>query len=109
MVVVTTNDKIQGKLCNRGKSVHVCATNHSDNIYLLLNFKTRQVIKSRDLIWLDKTYGIWNLKKGNDKDPFYESVEDEDLVEAIHFDVVSKAYKDIKAKPLSKRVYDAMK
>jgi hypothetical protein len=33
--------------------------NHSDDVYRLFNIKTRQLIKSRDLILLDKDYESW--------------------------------------------------
>jgi hypothetical protein len=65
MIVVTTKKKIQGKLSNRGT---VCmfvgfSQNHSNHFYCLLNFKTRQVIKSINLIWLNKDYEIWASQK----------------------------------------------
>jgi hypothetical protein len=56
MVMVTTKKKIQGKLSDRGT---VCMfleypRNHLDNVYRLFNVKTRQVIKLRDFVWLEK-------------------------------------------------------
>jgi hypothetical protein len=56
--VAATKNKIQGKLSDRGS---VCAfvgypSNHANAIYRLLNLKTNHIIKSRDVIWLNKTY-----------------------------------------------------
>jgi hypothetical protein len=49
MCMVTTKNKIQGKLSNKGT---VCvfvgfAINHADDVYRLLNPKTKSIIKSR--------------------------------------------------------------
>jgi hypothetical protein len=67
MCVATTKDKIQGKLSNKGT---VCvfvgyAVNHADDVYRLLNAKTKSIIKSRDVMWLNKSYGAW-IKSKND-------------------------------------------
>jgi hypothetical protein len=65
--VVTTKYKIQGKLSDKGT---VCvfvgyAVNHVDDVYRLLNSKTKSIIKSRDVVWLNKNYGAW-IKLKND-------------------------------------------
>jgi hypothetical protein len=67
MCVATTKNKIQGKLSNKGT---VCvfvgyAVNHTDDVYRLLNPKTKSIIKSRDVVWLNKRYGAW-IKSKND-------------------------------------------
>jgi hypothetical protein len=67
MCVVTTKNKIQGKLSDKGT---VCvfvgyAVNHADDVYRLLNPKTKSIIKSRDVVWLNKSYGAW-IKSKND-------------------------------------------
>jgi hypothetical protein len=67
MCVVTTKNKIQGKLSNKGT---VCvyvgnAVNHADDVYRLLNPKTKSIIRSRDVVWLNKSYGAW-IKSKND-------------------------------------------
>jgi hypothetical protein len=64
--VAATKSKIQGKLSNRGS---VCAfvgypSNHASDVYRLLNLKTIHVIKSRNVIWSNNTYGEW--MKSND-------------------------------------------
>jgi hypothetical protein len=58
MCVATTKNKIQGKLSNKG---NVCVfvgftVNHADDVYRLLNPKTKSIIKSRDVVWLNKSY-----------------------------------------------------
>jgi hypothetical protein len=67
MCVATTKNKIQGKLSDKGT---VCvfvayAVNHADDVYRLLNSKTKSIIKSRDVVWLNKSYGVW-IKLKND-------------------------------------------
>jgi hypothetical protein len=67
MCVPTTKNKIQGKLNNKGT---VCvfvgyAVNHSDDVYRLLNPKTKSIIKSTDVVWSNKRYGFW-IKSKND-------------------------------------------
>jgi hypothetical protein len=59
--VVTTKDKIQSKLSNRGTtSMFVGYTeHHSRYVYRMLNLTTNSIINSRDIIWLNKTYGEW--------------------------------------------------
>jgi hypothetical protein len=41
------------------------AVNHADDVYCLLNPKTKSIIKSRDVVWLNKSYGAW-IKSKND-------------------------------------------
>jgi hypothetical protein len=67
MCVATTKNKIQGKLSNKGT---VCvfvgyAVKHADDVYRLLNPKTKSIIKSRDVMWLNKSYRTW-IKSKND-------------------------------------------
>jgi hypothetical protein len=52
MCVATTKNKIQGKLSNNGT---ICvfvgyAVNHADDVYRLLNPKTKIIIQSRDVV-----------------------------------------------------------
>jgi hypothetical protein len=35
------------------------AVNHADDVYRLLNPKTKNIIKSRYVVWLNKSYGTW--------------------------------------------------
>jgi hypothetical protein len=56
--VVTTKDKIQAKSTNqKNKCIFVgYAENHSKEGYRMLNLKTNEIIKSRDIIWLKKMH-----------------------------------------------------
>jgi hypothetical protein len=74
--VVTTKDKIQAKLTNRGTtSMFVGYTEHrSRDVYRMLNSTTNSIINSRDIIWLNKTYGKWR----NNKTTIY-TVEDDTI------------------------------
>jgi hypothetical protein len=54
MCVVMTKKAIQGKLSDRGTVGLFVGypDNHADDIYRIFNIKTKQIIKSRDLVWL---------------------------------------------------------
>jgi hypothetical protein len=57
--VVKTKEKIQSKLSDRGT---VCffvghPSNNANNLYRLLNPITKHIIKSKNVIWLNKIYG----------------------------------------------------
>jgi hypothetical protein len=59
MCVATTKNKIQGKLSDK-ETVYVFvgyAVSHADDVYRLLNSKTKSIIKSRDVVWLNESYG----------------------------------------------------
>jgi hypothetical protein len=59
--VVTTKDKIQTKLTNQGTCIFVGYMEHySRDVCRMLNLTTNSIINSRDIIWLNKTYGEWN-------------------------------------------------
>ncbi len=55
--VVTAKKTIQGKLNDRGTvSLFVgYLDNHVNDVYRIFNIKTKQIIKSRDLVWLKLT------------------------------------------------------
>jgi hypothetical protein len=59
--VVTTKDKIQGKLRNRGSTCMFVGNtdNHSRDVIRMLNLKNRGVIDVRDVVWLNKMYKDW--------------------------------------------------
>ena len=59
MCVVTTKKSIQVKLNDRGTVGLFVGypQNHADDIYRIFNLQTKQIIKSRDLIWLNLNYG----------------------------------------------------
>jgi hypothetical protein len=43
--------------------------NHADDVYRIFNIKTKLIIKSRDLVWLNLSYSNWKLKNNNQQ-PF---------------------------------------
>jgi hypothetical protein len=57
--VVTAKDKIQAKLSNQGTTCKFVGytEHHSRDVYRMLNLITNTIINSRDIIWLNKTYG----------------------------------------------------
>jgi hypothetical protein len=56
--VLTTKDKIQAKLTNRGTTCMfvIYTEHHSRDVDRILNSTTNSIINSRDIIWLNKTY-----------------------------------------------------
>ena len=77
--VVTTKDKIQGKLKNRGTPCMFVGytENHSSDVYRMLNLETHGIINSRDIAWLNKMHKYWITDKStirrtvdNDYDDF---------------------------------------
>jgi len=95
MFLITTKKNIQRKFYDKGK-VGLFAgypQNHADNVYRIFNLNTKQIIKSRDLIWLNLSYGNWNKFKNN-----IQCSKDEDLsdsestdVDAIYLAIPEKA------------------
>jgi hypothetical protein len=74
--VVTTKDKIQAKLTNRGTTcIFVGYTkNHSKDVFRMLKLETKAIIHSRDIIWLHKMHKDWVKEKSttiasNENDP----------------------------------------
>jgi hypothetical protein len=67
MCVATTKNKVQGKLSDKGNACvsNRYAVNHDDDVYKVLNPKTKSIIKSRDVVWLNKSYGAW-IESKND-------------------------------------------
>jgi hypothetical protein len=63
--VITTKDKIQAKLSNRGTTCMFVGytEHHSRDVYRMLHLTTNSIINSRDIIWLNKTYGEWKNNK----------------------------------------------
>jgi hypothetical protein len=63
--VVTTKEKIQAKLTNRGTPCIFVgyAENHSRDVYKMLNLETNSIINSRDIIWLKKMHKDWLKNK----------------------------------------------
>jgi hypothetical protein len=41
------------------------AIKHADDVNRLLNPKTKSIIKSRDFVWFNQSYGVW-IKSKND-------------------------------------------
>jgi hypothetical protein len=59
--VVTTKNDIQGKLTNRGTPCIFMgySINHAHDVYRMLNIKTKKIINSRDIIWMNTFYKDW--------------------------------------------------
>jgi hypothetical protein len=57
MCVTTPKEKLQSKISDKGT---VCifvgyAMSHADDVYRLLNPKTKRIMKLRDVVWLEKS------------------------------------------------------
>jgi hypothetical protein len=79
--VVTTKDKIQSKLKNRGTPCMFVgySSHHAHDVYRMLNFETETIINSRDIIWLNQIHKEWILQKPNNQ-PNYDDDDDVELV-----------------------------
>ena len=55
LAVVKTAESIQSKAANKGMTVIYVGNslNHHDDVYRFLNLKTRRIITSRDVVWLN--------------------------------------------------------
>jgi hypothetical protein len=71
--VVTTKDKIQGKLKNRGTPCMVVdySANHAHDVYRKLNFETEMIINLRGIIWLNQVHKELIIKTPNNQ-PNYD-------------------------------------
>ena len=83
MGIVTTKKKIQGKLKDRGT---VCMftgypPNHACDVYRMLNLKTKHIFNSRDIVWLNKSFGEWDKKDEEVNTEIDEQDEDEFIEE----------------------------
>jgi hypothetical protein len=58
---VTTKDKIQSKLTNRGNTCMFVGytENHSRDVFRMLKLETKAIIHLRDIIWLHKIHKYW--------------------------------------------------
>ena len=64
-IVKNNGLKIKGKLKDRGmKEMFVrYADNHAGNVYRFVNLKTKKIIFSCDITWMNKLYGdVYNCK-----------------------------------------------
>jgi len=64
-IVTNTPTSIKGKLAPRGK---ICMfvgypDDTTPDVYRMLNIKTNKIIKSKDIFWLNKTYGQYLTEK----------------------------------------------
>jgi hypothetical protein len=81
MRVVTTREKIQSHLSDRGTACLFFGypSNHTNDVYKLLNPITKHFINLRDVIWLNTTKGESIRSKGNienvDDDILYSEIE----------------------------------
>jgi hypothetical protein len=59
MCVITTKDKMQSKLAVKGTTCMFVGygVDHASDDYRYLNPNTERIIKSRDVIWLGKSFG----------------------------------------------------
>jgi hypothetical protein len=77
MCVITTIDKIQSKLADKGTTCMFVGYNvdHTSGVYRFLNPKTEHIIKSRDVAWLGKSLGTW---KGSQDEVEINRIDDSD-------------------------------
>jgi Reverse transcriptase (RNA-dependent DNA polymerase) len=64
MSVVTTKDEIQSKLKNRVMTYMFVgySVDHANDVYWMLNLKTKRIINTRYVSWLKRSYKTWSKK-----------------------------------------------
>ena len=87
LAVVQDTQQIKSKMTNKGKTCMFVGqtTDHPEEVYKFLNLQTKQVIRSRNVIWLNKLYAEYNKVSQNNivfHQPHEESSDEEE--EAIH-------------------------
>jgi hypothetical protein len=84
MGIVTTKKKIQGKLKDRGNACMFVGypPSYACDFYMMLNLKTKHSLKSREIVWLNKSFGEWDKKVEEFNNEINEQDEDE-LIEEI--------------------------
>ena len=92
IAIVTDHEKkkIINKLNDRGRECMFVgyATNHAGDVYRFLNTKTHKIVKSRDTVWMNKTYGEY-FKKNIDKLMIVEEEEVEHIIERGHMEALT--------------------
>jgi hypothetical protein len=84
MGVVTKKNNIQGKFKNRGT---ICmfmgySVDHSNDVYRMLNLEPKNIIHSRDVVWLNKSFTEWFSSKSTSKDQS-EYEDNEEFIKRI--------------------------
>jgi hypothetical protein len=82
MCAIRTKDKIQSKLADTGTTCMFVGfgVNHASEMYRLLNPNTEQIIKSRDVIWLGKSFGSCTKSRNGVKIDKIDDSDDEEEV-----------------------------
>jgi hypothetical protein len=82
MCVITTKDKNQSKLAHKGTTCMFVGygVDHASYVYKFLNPNTEQIIKSRDVIWLGKSFGTWTKSRNGVKIDKIDDSDDEEKV-----------------------------
>jgi Reverse transcriptase (RNA-dependent DNA polymerase) len=80
--IVTTKDKIQGKLNNRGTPCMFVGytLHHAHDVYRMLKIETAMIINSQDIIWLNEMHKDWIGRKV--KNQLIDDDEDADVMES---------------------------
>ena len=84
-IVAYIDRKMKPKFANKGRACMFVgyATNHAGDVYRMLDLNTKKITMSRDIKWLNKTYGEWKDKKVETIEEVYEdSTPNETIVES---------------------------
>jgi hypothetical protein len=75
--VVTTKERIQAKLSNRGTTCMFVGytEHHSRDVYRMINLTTNSIINSQDIIWSNKTHREWKDNKATISNVEDDSIE----------------------------------
>jgi hypothetical protein len=82
MFVITTKDEIQSKSADKGTTCMFVGygVDHASDVYRFLNPNTERIIKSRDVIWLGKSFGTWTKSRNEVKIDKIDDSDDEEEV-----------------------------
>jgi hypothetical protein len=109
--VVTTKERIQAKLSNRGTTcMYVGYTeHHSRDVYRMLNFTTNSIINFRVIIWLNKTYREWKDNKTTISNVEDDTIELPTGVDKIKLTENATKYDEDESNKSDKKVFRAMR
>ena len=89
MAIVKFGPKIKSKLRNRGQEMVFLGveTRHPSQTFRFLNWETKRIVHSRDVLWMNLMIGEFvELKKGGQEKIYIERIFDENLNEKRNID-----------------------
>jgi hypothetical protein len=82
--------------------VHLLDMNHADDVYRLLNAKSKSIIKSRDVVWLNKSYAKNDTSVSDKSDSETDNLKNKIEIEKPFNDAPNDGKKERAARALRK-------